>query len=121
MGYWRCPRCAEENSLDAIRCWSCGFQNYNVPSESTRPAEARGPLRDTLEKERQAVRDALAIGIERGRERVKKDTGRGRCPERAQTRRRPQGALPSSRYLAGKRARSRASTLLIFAAPAVDR
>jgi len=72
MGYWRCPSCAEENSLDAIRCWNCGFQNYNVPSESTRPGKAPGPLGAKLENERQDIRDALRKGIERGRERAKK-------------------------------------------------
>ncbi len=71
MGYWDCPKCAAENSLDAIRCWRCGFQNYggvegSAPSRE-RPEQSTGVLKKQRQGIQEEMKKSLDDGLERGR------------------------------------------------------
>lgn len=65
MGYWNCPRCTTENSLDSVSCSQCGFQHFNTVNSDAPPREAppehgaSPPGPDTLDDIKRGVEAAL--------------------------------------------------------------
>ncbi len=83
--YWDCPRCATENSLDATRCWRCGFQYFPGGKRPTRPSASSRPLGESLDKQRQEIRDDIRKGLEDAMERTRASLDRlaGGTPQHA--------------------------------------
>ena len=69
MAYWDCPKCAAENSLDANTCWRCGYQNYPGYQSAASSRERSPELRDSLQKQRQDIREELKKGLKGALER----------------------------------------------------
>ena len=51
MGYWDCPKCAAENSLDATCCWRCGYQYFAGAQSVSALVQSSGELADSLQKQ----------------------------------------------------------------------
>ena len=69
MGYWDCPKCAAENSLNATCCWRCGFQNYGAAPDAPPSPEQRGPLTDSVRKQREGIQAEIRKSAEDALER----------------------------------------------------
>ncbi len=66
---WDCPRCGAENPLNATRCCSCGYQYFPGYDSTAPPREWPRHLRDSVQKEREEIREELRKGLEDARER----------------------------------------------------
>ncbi len=62
MGYWDCPSCAAENSLEAISCWRCGYHQFPGRQRNASPHES--PQRDSLEKQRRSLQEEIRKSLE---------------------------------------------------------
>ncbi len=68
---WDCPRCAAENPLNVTRCLSCGYQYFPGYDGAGPAREGSEPLRDSLNKERQSIREEIKKGLDDAQERSK--------------------------------------------------
>ena len=93
MPYWDCPRCAAENSLDATRCWSCGFQHFPGYETGVSGAEQSGEARNSIRKQRQRLQAAIRKDLEDALERSKAPLER-LARERSEQSGRPNGLDP---------------------------
>jgi GNAT superfamily N-acetyltransferase len=59
MGYWDCPKCAAENSLDAVSCWRCGFQNFGGVEGAAPPRERHQQPADIARKQRRGIQEDM--------------------------------------------------------------
>jgi len=71
MGYWRCPRCATENHLDARSCAGCGYQYFAGAEEGASTSGAPGRLADFVRKQRQEISEEIKKGLDAAAERTK--------------------------------------------------
>jgi hypothetical protein len=69
MAYWDCPKCAAENSLDANRCWRCGFQNYPGYQSHESGAEKSGEARVSIQEQRRRLEAEIRKGLDEALER----------------------------------------------------
>lgn len=65
MGYWDCPKCTTENSLDANSCRNCGYHFFGVARSAGASGDPFRKLRDSFQKESRGTLEEMRMGLAR--------------------------------------------------------
>jgi len=63
MAYRDCPKCAAENSLDEICCWSCGYQYFPGLLRADRPRDWSREFGESLQKQSRGFLEEIGKGL----------------------------------------------------------